>query len=636
MTEPAVQTELPPDAEKNRTLDTSPEVNPQESTPPVIDLFKEMRLSDDITEDPGIHATIDCQPDFRPILYQLIDHSIKIFETQKQRKIPAITPASLLASFLHQINCFAALADVYSVRETMSFHAKIFSQETLNLQYLNLSSWMSTPPFIKIILEGIFPTFDPQRKNLCFVYSFASFSFYHDLGRFFPIHMFLALHDIIAIKGAHATTNEIWLEWLRYPVYQRPAAEGPITVANIIGGAYENNIVDNYLTKKLRRLLNITVADQKQRKAVFQHFALPQYPAKQDYNTVSAYSIILSAEPELIPTLHTFINIMSAQYLQIFANCKPLGAIYESVSGTNIMNHYYDTLQPPTYHLMKVDLKNEKDTKTALLSQFYTALNYRCSYYCTAEPKLPVKLPNVPEPDALLALLGKKIRTQPPDPDYKESATIQTTSASPVVLYTPWSTGPSSMFYPLTTGMHIETTEIDSFHIPYPRIDSTLHDENSIFLSSAFPMNATIDVRDYNGEANLYVRSRFSDPDYEVRTSNSMYDMSKHFLPMYAATTQPGTTNNPFPGFRKVEGIRHPNCASTKIAYSSLRKWTETECKSRIQIEPYIWSSYRWSDPTNELTAESIDSRYFICDFRTLYGTTPQTYKSYHLHDLIK
>lgn len=635
MSEPEVRTELPPDAEKERTLDTSPEVNPSESTPTVADLFKEMNLSDEITEDPGIHATIDCQPDFRPVLYQLIDHSIKIFETQKQRNIPAITPASLLATFLHQIYCFAALADNFNIRETMSYHANLFSQSVLNLQYLNLSSWLNTPPFIKIILEGLFPTFDPQRKNLCFVYSFASFSFYHDLGRFFPIHMFLALHDLIALKGAHATGDDIWLEWLRYPVYPR-LNETPITVANIIGGAYQNFLVDNYLTKKIKRLLNITVADQKQRKAVFQHFGLPQFPVTEDYNAISAYSIILSANPTQIPTLTSFINTVSAQFQQIFAGCKPLGALYEVVSGTNIMNHYYDMLQAPTYHLLKVDLTEKSSIKTALPSQLSTALNFRCSYKCEKEPIKPVKLPDVENLDALIALLGKKVDKQPDNPDFKELASSYTKNASPVVLYTPWSTGPSSMYYPLTTGMHIETTEIDSFHVPYPRTDSTLHDENSIFLSSAFPINATIDVRDYNGETNLYVRARAFDLDFEDRSSHSLYDMTKHFLPMYAASTESGPTNDPFPGFRKVNGITHPNCASTKIAYSSPQKWTETECKSRIQIEPFIWSSYRWSDPTNELATTSIESRYYICDFRTLYGTAPQTFMSYHLHDIIK
>lgn len=632
----STDTKLDNEQDKNRTEDTSTLLNPPEPVPKVVDLFKQMNLTEDITDDPGPHANIDCQPDARIILYQLIDHSIKIFEQHKGRNIPSITPASLLAVFMHQINTFGALADIYSIRETMSKHASEFSNITMKLQSLNIASWLATPPFIRYILEGLYPTCDPERINLSFIFSYASFSFNHDLGRFFPLHMFLALHNIIAAKGANASTTAIWYEWLQYPVY-RPAQGEPITVANIIGGAYDVNIVDNYLTKKLRRLLSVTVSDQRQRKAVFQEFKFPLYPAQADLQTTDAYSLLLSADVQLIPSIDIFLNTMSPQFAQIFTNCEPLGSLFKSVSGSNIMNHYYDELQPPTFHRLKIELSDPKKIKIKTNDTFLRTINYRCTYLCEATPTTEVILndPLVDLTDSISLIY--KASKQPENPDLKESPFQQTTHKSPIFLYSPWSTGASSMYYPITTGMHIETSEIDSFHVPYPRTDTPLHDENSIFLSSAIPFNATVDVTDLDGTNNLFTRYRAYDSDFEHRTSHSLYDMTQHWLPMYANSVhRPANTTMTFPGYTTVTGVTHPNLMSLKVAYDSSSAWSITHTKEVFPNTLFVWSSYRWQDPTLALSSPSDTGSYFIADFRPLYGTAPQTFKSFHLYDLIK
>lgn len=632
MAEP-VNTDLDPIQNEIRTEDTSPQVNPPEPVPKVASLFEQMHLTEDITDDPGPHATIDCQPDMRIILYQLIDHSIRIYEQEKGRNIPSITPASLLATFMHQINAFGALADVYFIRGTTSKHAAEFGVSLTKRQLLNVVSWMNTPPFVKHIIEGLYPTFDPERKNLCFIFSNAAFSFYHDLGRFFPLHMFLQLHNIIAERGANATTEEVWYSWLDYTVYCTETQN--IKVANIIGGAYNQNIVDNFLTRKIRKLLSITTSDQRQRKAVFQVFRFPSYPQQADLNLTDAYSLILSADIHMIPAIDIFQKTMTTQFSQIFKNCKPLGAMFETVSGTNIMNHYYDDLQPPTFHTFNVSLKDRSTIKTQTYAQFLQALRYRCTYYCSEKPDTVVKFktPNTITTDSIALVVTAE--TQPVDPDIKESPFGQITRRSPIFLYSPWSTGPSSMYYALTTGLHIETSEIDSFHVPYPRTDTSLHDENSTFLSSAIPVNATCSTQLYNGLTNLFTRYRSYDSDFEHRTSHSLLDMTQHRLPMYPTTVFTSETDNVFPGFTTVQGITHPNLATNKIAYTGNRQWSDKHCDEVFPIEPYIWSSYRWINPELAQSAPTPQSCFYITDFRTLYGTIPQTYQSYHLYDLI-
>lgn len=633
---PTVDTGLPPSIETKINEDDSPNVNPPEPPTPLTELFKRMHIQKKIITDPGPHATIDVIIDTRFTIYQLVDHCIKIFDEIKSRNLPAITPASLLAISLQQIYTYLAVIDTELIRETTSFYGQAFSIMPRNKQLLNLGTWMRTPPFIQDIIRGLVPTFDPRRKNLSYICSFAAFSFDNDFGRCLPTYMFLALHNIIAKHGANATFNTIWYEWLEYPVITI-AEQQPIRVANIIGAAYDNNEVENFLTRKLKTLLSVTTLDLQQRKPVFKKFNFANVTYDEIDNDINPYEYLLGTHPNIITNMMSFINIMSNDFDQIFLKCDYLGAMFGIQSGTHVMNHFYGEPQLPTFHNLPVKFSEDKTKpkKPTLVNSatYADKLKFKCTFKCELPKAVTVKpMPvNVAHTKELYL-----VNTNPSvEPDIKASIYSSKRQRNQIILYSPYSTGESSMYYCLTNGIHIETFEIDSFHVPYPRLDNSINDENSHFLDSAIPISSAISRQELDGQSILAVRFRTIDNEYTERISHSYFNRAEHRIPMYGQRVSTETAENLLPGFLPVQGISHPNLASNKVAYSDTQEWTHKKCTDTFPTSPFIWSSYRWIDPMYAHQDTFLDSTYFICDLRTMYGTIPQTQMSSYLYDIV-
>lgn len=628
-----INTDFSPEEKVLVNNDEALDTNPVLPGPDVSDLFAQMRISTNLNTDPGPHATIDVLPDFRYILYQLIDHCTKIFDNIKSRNIPAITPATLLAASLQQIYAYGASLDVYFIRECASYHAVTFADEMQKKQYLNVLTWMKTPDFIRCILTGLTPTCDARRKNICFLYTFAAFSFNHDMGRVFPVHMFLALHNIIAQAGKNASFNDIWRKWLLYRVISEDD-ETYITVANIIGAAYDNEYTENFLTKKLKTLLSVTTLDYQQRQVVYTQFPFDNVQTQGAFTDINAYDYILGATHNLTPTMMQFTAIMSGLFASLFARCEPLGAMFAIPSGMHIMNHFYDEPLTPTFHNLPVVLDLKK-TKQASLTNYEDRLRYKCTYKCQAKPTVKIIQPNENIDITDEINLVTDDTTVTPNPDTKIGTYSRSKRGDNIILYSPWSTGESSMYYAITSGIHIESFEIDSFHVPYPNVNISIHDENSQFLQSAIPINSTVDYRDYDGNTLLYVRQRQTDDDDFHRISHSYYDYGKHQLPVYYDRITTTLTSNLLPGFTMTKGITHPNLAATKFTIPLHETWPSLKCDVTLPTSIFAWSSYRWIDPMHAHEANFLDSTYIICDFRPLYGTIPETHMTRHLFNLI-
>lgn len=112
-----VTTDIPAADAASLQTDKTAQLNVPDIPDAVDTLFKQMKVDELILTDVGPTATIDVQPDFRYIIYQLCDHATRIYQQIEQLNNPSITPASLLASFLHSIYTYGALNDIYLIRE---------------------------------------------------------------------------------------------------------------------------------------------------------------------------------------------------------------------------------------------------------------------------------------------------------------------------------------------------------------------------------------------------------------------------------------------------------------------------------------------------------------------------------------
>jgi len=141
--------------------------------------------------------TIDVQPDFRVTLLILVEQCSKMYEQLHNVREADISPASLLGYCLAHLYNAAAFNDCYRMVQSPATAA--FYNETKHEHFMNIITWMYAPAFIADQLQSIQCTFDPQRNNLGFIYSFACFSFPHDLGTVLPRSSHIAIQKALCL-----------------------------------------------------------------------------------------------------------------------------------------------------------------------------------------------------------------------------------------------------------------------------------------------------------------------------------------------------------------------------------------------------------------------------------------------------
>lgn len=625
-----IDTNPNPEVKKQIETDESDKIN-EPKVPDVSALFSVMNIDSNSITDVGPHQTIDVIPDMRYIVIQLATEAAKVYEMISQNNIPTVTPATIIASWLQTIYAYGAATDILKVREYTSYYGGQFLKNDLRSQYLDRLMFNTVPPIIKEILRGLEFTFDPRRKNLAYMFSFAAFDFNSDYGRIYPISMFITLHNLIANATANDTTASIWLQWLQSPVITQEDGEETIYVQQIIGAAYDQHTTDNFVTQRLKCLLCPLTPAFTRRRAVFT--PIPTQPIEvPDINDTNPYIYLLNATNMNLPSMEAFTNTFQHNDKQLYTNSEPLFNRFGIESGSLIMNHMYMHYNLPTYHNIK--FKQVTSTTNVTSQNFSKRLRYKCPR--DSEIANPHKL-TVHEPNTdFLQSLYLVDPNPPPKPDLdKVYQNVSNELAQPVILYSPWSTGVSSLYFALTNGLLIESDEIDGFHVPQPQIATSIHDENSHFLESAVPIRRTVNRTHLNGEHHLHIRTRAQLNLREQAISCSLYDMSQHRLPLYPATVAHEVNSNYLPGFTVRSGLNDPKTTYNKVCYSTDYTTKPRDMKKLIPHEFFLWSSYRWIDRTYAQTESFIDHTYALANFRTIYGTSPLTVAAPQLYTLI-
>lgn len=638
MSEPApVDTAIDPESKKLIEEDESADLNtpPQPEIPN--DIAKAMKLEKLAITDVGPHVTIDVMPDFRALLLQLVDHSVKTFKQIEQLRLPGLTPATILASCLQSIYSYGAMADAWMIRETSSRYGRNFIDDVQNEQYLTLIGWNLLPPFLKSIMIGLQYTFDPRRKNVAFIYSFAAFSFRHDFGRVFPIGMFITLHNLMAEHMHEETADQIWRRWINTTVVNNRNDNTVVSVGNIIGGGFNGHITDNYLTKKLRTLLNPVMVSAREQQKVLKTFEIEPFNTNSaNNNDINPYEYLLSATDENISTMMSFTNEMHLIFQNQFTGSTNLGSQFGTESGTQLMNHYYTSYSLPTFHTSTVSLIDKPVVKTQ--QNFAAHLKFFPEYKVSSK-----KIQDVQRAPSSLEIT-RSLYLHNTNQNYHLTFANRFISFSTnkhvtpeIIVMSPWNTGVSSLYYPITTGLVIESNEIDGFHVPSPNLDLSIHDENSWFLNSAIPLNLCLKASKLNGDYTIQSRARNTDSTDYTKCNHSIFDMSSHRLPAFPSTVADANTNGLLNSFTPIPDVSNAGYASNTIAYkrSSLLKPNDY-IKNDIPHHILAWSSYRWIDPKASRKDQYHANVYQLMNFRTLYGTMPTTIKFNHLSKIVK
>lgn len=363
-----------------------------------------------------------------------------------------ITPATLVAYCLECIYTFMLMNDARLIRLNTSQAGEQFISQDSRDQFINAMSWRAVPPFVFDIIKGMYSTFDPRRNNVAYITSFAAFSLDHDFYRVFPITMFLKLHDIIAEKSRTMNATQAYDQWIQTSVITGGTT---LQIGNIIGTGINGIQVDNYLNTRIRSLFNILNVQSNTRRPVYQRIATTPYETRDTPGEINGYIYLLGADSMNLSTVNTVMENLSHSINNLFTGCSLLGEIFSLESGVSLLNHYYVGPSLPTGHRSEIKPFASKGT----LTDFARTIKFmqpRTNNFKT-EIKYPAATTEF-EPK-LYAYNNAQTNTDNPDPglDFDVKLNYQ----PDILLCSPWSTGISSMYHPVTNGIHIEISTID-------------------------------------------------------------------------------------------------------------------------------------------------------------------------------
>lgn len=443
------------------------------------DILDRINAEQNVSLTDGPTTIIDVQPDYRYVLITIIYHVTRIYATLDQRNNPMITPASLTAYCLSLVYGFALISDSENIRLNKSAYADSFLDNPARRDLLIELERSHVPAFMRNILTGLMPTFDPRRPDVSFVNSLAAYNLQYDFGRSFPITMFLKAHHLVATKPSNSPPVTIFNDWL-----QRPLTENGVvlTPANLLGIGIQTGNYDNWLTLRVRSLFNPVTSRSNTNRPTFA--PIVTFPFTTTNWEVNPYIYLLGADKDNVSTVTTFIKSMSSIVEEQISGSEQLGSLFNVTSGIQIMTHFYHGAALPTWHYLIA--KPTEDEVSA--TRYATTLKF------LVDPPSNGNGTDIPYPekddviDKLLYLVKKTRDTSSDSPRTYLNFDSDNHVTPDVRYFDPYSYTPSTLPYTMMTGLCIESEEIDGFTVPQPSPTDSLYTDNSHVLQSAIPL----------------------------------------------------------------------------------------------------------------------------------------------------
>lgn len=589
------------------------------------DIIDRINAEQNVSQTDGPIITIDVQPDYRYTLSSVIYHVIRIYATLEQRNNPIITPSTLTAYSMALVYAFSLISDSENIRLSKSDYADDFVDNASRRDLLIELERSFVPPFLRNILTGLMPTFDPRRPDISYVNSLAGYSLKHDYGRSFPITMFIKAHHLVATKPSNSNPVQVFQDWIQLSL---TSGNLDLTIGQLLGLGIPSGNYDNWLAIRVRSLFNPVTSRSNTARPTFS--PITTFPMETTNWNVNPYIYLLGADKENIYSTLTFIKSMSAIVNEQISGSQQLGSLFSTTSGVQIMTHFYHGPALPTWHYFTVKPTEKELTPTA----YATAIHF----LDLPKAEKPVTTLPYPEKDDIIDKLMYLVK---PSSNGKNGKDVHTyiefdsdDHLTPDVRYfDPYNYTPSTLPYTMMTGLSIETEEIDGFTVPQPSLISSLYTDNSHVLQSAVPLTyiTTATSLGNNTPTNLIQRNPHHADAPKIGVS--LYDLSINTLPyfntnvldaqppqLYGFDAQP--SNNRFAkafskfGFRIRSSERYKN---PNIPLASL----------------YAWSSYRYVNKNAPNTVPKAERISMLLNFRTMYGTNVTLSQSVHPSRLI-
>jgi hypothetical protein len=648
-------------------------VIPDGTTPPPVkklsQYLAEFKPSSNTKTSDSRRLFIDVQPDMRYVQLFINTFCVSIYTNLDFKNHPDITPASISSYCMIVFHFFFLACDKF-YRKPNSPACIHFFQSDSRRDLFHDALEMIVPDFLGDYLKYFMPANDPRRPDIMYIPTYASFSWYHDFGRFIPASFMLSAHNIFASVRQNQPAPNIFHHWTKVPLIISTDDGTPyFRNSNIIGCNYTapanqqqpdwtRHFYDNWFFNQIHALINPIIVRTLSQRYVFDEVALHPFDINNVTDLIPEPSGIESDPNEILHlnpyiygtmsnldtlgTTQRFIQSMSQHFENVYAGLSSLGKILQFDSGDSILKHGYHGPALPTWssRLDNTAFDFFSETNNALIR--ITARQLANGIYFLSDRQfeagtqplntvIPMNDDNTNTAKGFLAwnylLFSTKMSDKKTDPTKYVHFDSSIHVTPEIRILCPFDANPSEGHEPQITGRLIECAEIDGFSIPYPDTRITLSAENSITLSSAVSLRF---IQRANHTPTTVHHRVLRTPSTTGITIN-LYDMGQNRLGQiaYDAQLDPNypPNGNPF-GFNLTGPLRWFDLITNKISYVIGLNGQGTTRPPIKDEYIYAWSPYRYR--YDVLPSHESEGIYMILDLRTLFGTACPLMSSEH------
>jgi hypothetical protein len=628
-------------------------------------------------------------PDQRPVLLQAMFNFKDLNDNLIRAEQPDISKATFVAYVLAQWNVFMYLNDKYRTNGSESAYATPYGIDSTRKDFILEMSQLPIPDFLAQAFTTLTTSTLPNRNNIRFSMTAKGFIYGYDFGRFFPITIFLQIHNLIAERDSEINKADFWKN-----VFERLIHvwnNEYVHIGNFFGvlpihGFTTSRFVDSPLFRYLNSYFNDIFSQD--------------VSSRRIYESLPIQNVTMTSPPNYYDMIFGFSRKNFEIYKRIFRDAAGLLKTYNFGENTiqrvifqednlRILAPAYMELNPPTWSYktigdvgelkpmtkkemsLALNFKIVPDLKNLKQAEGLKSWNAKCD--AIHDTEVSEKHPNTAEEIAATGIpytYTTKVVQEKTEvkatftgslTGYAATHTSQVTNPplTDFRVYNDEYTEPGAIIdrplqlidftpmMPYMAGLFIENDEIDGTAVPIPNPDGINAVENSYFLCSALPVQLFYDACQLRP---IYSRKRIQRNDdtgiYSGIVVGDRSVMNRNILASQYGRLQTANVQDPFnvnnlnPGMT-IDNVTWQGKEASVIASEIKSPFGDNKKESsypnidfdKTNYKIPGWSCYRYvvdeeaDTLTGQLTQMDLSNYYYLMNLRTIFGAQVDTKK---------
>ncbi|BAT24480.1 capsid protein [Rosellinia necatrix partitivirus 6] len=305
-------------------------------------------------------------PDFSNILMFIIYHAIQFGPSLEIKNHPKVSIPVFVSYCLTLVYAHFLVSDAY-INPGQPHFAMTIKNDSAYSEYLDFLLTLPVPEFLTPLFAKFTSTTTSRRTNTWFLASAEGFMHFTHFGRFFPINLFLNMHDLAARTESRANPAEVFYDLNMTEIFHITKYRDPsVTTDTAVTYRYHNFFASLYpttATTKTRRSMNFFYESRINQvlEGLFNPVLLRAQQQRQAFSRISIeaptfetanynpYFALLAITKENIPELMTVMQSVADTINGSIPIKSQLNKMYDNYSGVSILDHGYAGFPTPTW-----------------------------------------------------------------------------------------------------------------------------------------------------------------------------------------------------------------------------------------------------------------------------------------------